>query len=396
MKKTAIVFVLIMTLHLNNSSAQDLPSSWSMDLLGGMTMGQFTYGANITPQGALNIRYSLNPLVSFYGTAGVGRFQSSDGITNGASYENNYLNFGLGTRVNVLRMALGPASLTNWFGLYTITGLSVIRNDVAVSDVEITSFPSQDHTGLAMLYRIGGGLTIRISRRLDFFTQSELQISDSDLLDGYERSSGTELRGNFANGDAFINTSAGLSLKFGQRAIRHSDWVEHDHRIDPLSHSLSETITHIEAELDSYTQHIDSTNGRIRILEQSLEDLNHLVATVHSEQFINQHNQIENLQTRLHLLQSEIQEISDHFRERNEVQEVRYYVVAGVFNNLENAENLLWELRNGAYDDAEIIRDRSRSYYLVSYSGHTTETEANTRLSEIRRNVNPDSWVYIR
>ena len=371
------------------------PSSWSIDLLGGATFGNFTFDSEITPHAGLRFRYALNPVVSLYGQAGGGMFRSVDDLADNASFENTYLTYGLGTRVNILRMVTGP---NERFGIYGQMGMSVIKNSVETGD-SWTNYPAQDYSGNALLYQLGAGATFRLSRRVDFFVQGEVNYSNSELLDGYERMPGVKANSFAGGGDAFINTSAGIAVKLGSRDVRHADWYRRDHRIDPLAQSHQETLQQMETRMAMTDTATDTLYERIQMFERTLNDLTEVLTQVHADQLMNHYNRIESLQNHIDMLQSEINELSEKMETRAAVREDqphRYFVVSGVFRNPDYAEAHLRELRNQGYEHADMFRDRSRNYYLVNYSGFASESDANEKLDQIRSEINPDSWIYVR
>lgn len=396
MKKILLSLILILLFAHTSASAEEKPSSWSMDVMGGASFGHFSFGSKVSPQGAINFRYSLNPIVSFYGTAGTGEFVSREDLAGQITYNNNWMSTGVGVRMNLLRMLTGPNNVTERIGVYTQTGFGLIMNDVAVSHSDILNHSGQDYSGNALLYTLGGGLTLNLSRRLDFFAQANFNFSDSDLLDGYERQSGVAPSGIITDGDAFISASAGISIKFGNRAAPHADWDPRDHRVDPLGQALEESLQKLETELDLTHTTMDNVHERVQTFERSLDDLHHMVTVVHSDQFMEYHRMIEDLQIRLQMLQSEIDELETQQADRVEAEERRFFVISGAFRSSENAQTHLQQVRSDGYENAEVIRDRNRSFYLVAFSGHTTEAAAASEMNRIRNSVNPHAWVYVK
>ena len=398
MKKIALFAVLFFMAMSHHAAANDqtpVPSSWSLDLSGGAIFGHFSFDTDMTPHGELYLRYSLNPVVSIYGNAGGGVFQAEDNLSSGAYFENNYLNAGVGARVNILRMLGGANDFTNRVGVFTQSGIGIIMNDVDVSaGDEVTGFQSQSFTGNALLYRLGGGLTLNLGRRLDFFALAEMNFSNSDLLDGYERQSGSDVSGMNIGGDAFVTTSAGFSIKFGGSRSPHADWQPLDHRSDPLAQELEETVQRVDEELQLAKRSMDTIDERIRLMQQSVDDLSYLVNEVHSGQLITHYDLIEDLQARLDMLEEELEEAEAEDEVADPADADAYFVIAGVFRSLDNAENHQRNLRNQGFSDVAVIRDRNNNYYMVAYSGHSRQSEAQRALDNIRTNVNPDAWLF--
>ena len=393
MRYYLIPVLILVLLPLTVSRAQDVPSSWSIDLMGGTNFGHFTYASEITPQGQLNIRYALSPVFSLYGNAGAGVFEYKHRDTYDIYFENEYLHYGLGMRFNLLRMLAGVNGTTERLGIYGFTGMGLIYSDVSATGMDSFGNRGQSYSGHSMLYEFGGGLSLRLSRRFDFFAQTGLNISPGDLLDGFETSEAGS--GLMTQNDAFLQTSAGFTIKFGSSAVTHADWYGRDHRVDPLAAQMQETIQRIETEIDMTNTAMDSAHERLQMLQRTLEDLSHLVNSVHSEHIMSQNQEIQDLMIRVEQLESEVRSMAEQrMQEEKPEQTESFFVIAGVYRIIDNAETQFEELVDQGYDDAGIIRDRNRNYYLVVYSGHTTEREAYDKLQRIQSDVNPNAWLY--
>ncbi len=158
---------------------------------------------------------------------------------------------------------------------------------------------------------------------------------------------------------------------------------------------MQETIQRIETEIDMTNTAMDSAHERLQMLQRTLEDLSHLVNSVHSEHIMSQNQEIQDLMIRVEQLESEVRSMAEQrMQEEKPEQTESFFVIAGVYRIIDNAETQFEELVDQGYDDAGIIRDRNRNYYLVVYSGHTTEREAYNELQRIQSDVNPNAWLY--
>ena len=394
MSKTFLTAVALTLFLIPEAKATDYPSNWSLDLKGGMTSGFFTFDSNNTAQAGFQIRYSMNPVVAFYGDLGVGQFRSSDALAN--EFSNDYLAIGLGTRLNLLRMLTGLNSVTENLGLYASTGVGLMRGDVTVSDTNVPGFIARNAPVNALLYRITTGATYRVSQRVDLFVQAEFNHSNSDFLDGYRRANGAS-SGRISGGDSFLNTSAGITFKFGSKQSPHVDWQPWDHRADPLGRSLRQDIARLEAELEKQENSHTQLAQRMQSLNQTINEFSYLINTAHKQELKNHDAQLQSLQNRMDLMQSDVNDITEQMHvQRTEPVDGGYFVVAAVFRSMENAERQLREIRNEGFNQASIQQDRRRSNYLVCYSGHSTREAALEEMRRIRAEVNPESWVYVK
>jgi type IV pilus assembly protein PilQ len=78
---------------------------------------------------------------------------------------------------------------------------------------------------------------------------------------------------------------------------------------------------------------------------------------------------------------------------RSEAAEAEYYIIAGSFSVQQNAVNLQNELQNKGYDST-IISQPGSSMQMVTFGGYDDYGVAQSQLSEIQTNENPDAWLY--
>ena len=69
----------------------------------------------------------------------------------------------------------------------------------------------------------------------------------------------------------------------------------------------------------------------------------------------------------------------------------RFYVVAGVFSDENNADNLVIELRNKGYNAEKF--GKIGKLHAVSYNVYSTKAEADRELHRIQSEVDPEAWI---
>ncbi len=69
----------------------------------------------------------------------------------------------------------------------------------------------------------------------------------------------------------------------------------------------------------------------------------------------------------------------------------RYYVVAGVFRNENNADNLVIELKQKGYNSEKF--GKIGSLHAVSYNVYYSKAEAEQELRKIQNEVDPEAWI---
>ncbi len=396
-KKFFCALAMIVLICASQSVAEEPPGNWSLDFQGGISSGQFTFGSKITPHGGVKLRYSMNPLVSFYGNLEIGQFRALDSIMDQSGFSNDYFLAGLGARFNVLRMFTGTTPLTERFGLYSTTGMGLMRADVRVNNTSIPGYAGMSYSGNALVLQIGTGITYRISNRIDVFMQTELNHSDSDLLDGYERLPGGSQTGLISGGDSYINTSFGISVKLGSPGAPHAAWHDMDSRRTAPAASLDWEISRMQAELERSERINEQLARQLQSLSTSLNEFSELVGETQQRRLDTHENQIRSLQNRMDQLHAGLDDIPEPPEApRADPAADQFFIVAGVFQNPDNAERLRRELLNSGFDQASIIFDDIRDYHIVTYSGYPTREQADAEIERIRAQVNPDAWVFTR
>ena len=71
----------------------------------------------------------------------------------------------------------------------------------------------------------------------------------------------------------------------------------------------------------------------------------------------------------------------------------RYYVVAGVFRDEQNADNLVIELRNQGYNSEKFCK--IGNLHAVSFGVYTSRSEAEQEMQRIKKEENPEAWIKV-
>lgn len=72
-----------------------------------------------------------------------------------------------------------------------------------------------------------------------------------------------------------------------------------------------------------------------------------------------------------------------------------FYIIAGAFQEVENAVKKLTELQNQGYD-AKIIGKNNFGLTQVSFSSYSTKEEARKVLEQIKQTVSEDAWLLVK
>lgn len=71
----------------------------------------------------------------------------------------------------------------------------------------------------------------------------------------------------------------------------------------------------------------------------------------------------------------------------------KYYIVAGVFREEQNADNLVLELRNQGYNSEKF--GKIGNLHAVSFGVYASMLEAEQEMQRIKQEVNPEAWIKV-
>lgn len=234
---TALLFLGYLMFTTPAVFAQDTDTSgtiepmnrWGIGLQGGLATGGMDIDTKATGVFGGNIRYSFNPMISIQGNVLFGEFVSGDVDCNcfDPSFDNSYTNINLQGHLNMFPF-LSKENAPDNFKIYSLLGFGVIQNDVS-AEVEnpkpgFEHVIPEDNTDSALYFQFGLGTRIKLSERVDLFSQFEYNMSGVDKMDGFRNSHLTGLDLRDGRNDHFINFTAGLQFKFGSSDRKHADW----------------------------------------------------------------------------------------------------------------------------------------------------------------------------
>jgi len=71
-----------------------------------------------------------------------------------------------------------------------------------------------------------------------------------------------------------------------------------------------------------------------------------------------------------------------------------YYIIIGSFKNLMQAEQKAERLKNDFDTDIIVLPPTTEGNYRISYGKYFSLEEAKTKLKSIKKNINPDAWIF--
>lgn len=242
---------------------------FSIGLQGGVATGYMNISSKGTGVIGVNGRYSFNPKISIQGNVLFGEFISDHMNCDlfDPHFNNNYWHFSAQGHFNMLQI-LSRENAPYGLNIYTLAGLGFIQSDVSAGIENPTQgwedFEPQDNNDLAFYYQVGLGVRVKLSDRVDIFTQYDYNITGNDRLDGFESQDleSTDLHN--GRNDYFMNFTAGLQFKLGPSGRKDADWdwpspppppvaaepADYDDRLSDLEDELDEKQNEIDALYD--------------------------------------------------------------------------------------------------------------------------------------------------
>lgn len=221
-----ITFFTFIVAYSGNLQAQESLSHWSFDLFGGTGLTHYNVESDPRPVYGINLRYSLNPITSFYSTYYRGRFAGNGDDALGRSFEIDFNHYSLRSQINLLRLLDANAGFLANSALDVVFGLGVLSYDTILNLDESQSNSSefQGQSGNTQVLIAGGSVRQYISRRFDFIAQFEFNFTGNDLLAGYDRVPGGVANAENFRSNAYSLFTVGFSVKLGSDTREHVSW----------------------------------------------------------------------------------------------------------------------------------------------------------------------------
>jgi len=95
--------------------------------------------------------------------------------------------------------------------------------------------------------------------------------------------------------------------------------------------------------------------------------------------------------------ETDIQETTlDDSSETDDINRVQvdYYIIIGSFRDLKQAQQKAERLKNDFDTDIIVLPPTTEGNYRISYGKYSSLEEAKTKLKSIKKNINPDAWIF--
>jgi len=423
---TTFIMVLLCIIGISsypsaNLNAQDNEPKWGIDITGGFPYGYFNEGSRLTPLYGLALHYAVSPAYMIQLNAHKGNFKVAERSNYyGRWFDNNFFQLTARQQINLFEL-VNLHSVAKYADINGFAGIGFINSNVKTHIN--TSIPGYEqwkginYKGNSIAYSFGGGVTFKITRNISFIMQYEYNLTNSDYIDGYKTVEGNSINAPPARvgNDAFSFTTAGFSINFGGRKSR-SARINHMTENNPpdLQQQSLQQMEKLGSLIKNNAENLEETNNQIK---QTLQLLTEYVKTSSANQNETQRAYSQKLQQQIDSLRSQQlradslislkQKVDSLIQQRkreaikaaakkhsSRTTNSKYYIVADSYLDYDKASTFLTKLKSEGYDNATIVNDQTKTYYLVAYTVMHDEKAANLMLKKIKSYQNPMAWLY--
>lgn len=395
--------------------AQQTDTPWYMSFNSGVSVVNFNESGKLTPTFRLFGGYDLTPGFGFRTGLYTGRFKSG---TNKnyfhRTYDTRYLGFTLEPRFNFLSM-FKASPLDNYLDIYGFGGPGLFWYNAKTSmKVDSISKPYQgiNNKSIAIIYSLGVGIKVNISPRVALEGEYSYHMSNSELIDGYPTVAAAKATRPYNpheyNNDSWSYMTLGISIRLGKSGTTGDEdmasasaygYGEQLRRMNQLIDQNIATVKKSNEELDQASQVLNefqklATEMRLQRQQERISKLQEKLDSLGSVK--TQLDSLRMMQARIELIRNSMENQKEAEKSLQVRNEVTYYVVAGEFLSRDKADNMLSKLQTGNYPNASIVRDIHNVWYLVTYSGGQTRSEAQSLLRKVKAYDNPLAWIYTK
>ncbi len=406
-----IVLVPVFLARYGVAEAQQITSPWYLGAGSGVGIPNFNQTGKATAVFRLFGGYGIVPGFALQSEFYTGRFVSSHHKNYyHRSYHTQYAGFSLEPRLNFLSM-FRARPLEKYLDIYGFGGPGLLWYNAKTSIKQITPsskpYVGIDNKSVAMVYSLGLGLKVNVTRQFSIEAGYSYHLSNSELIDGYPTiGDPTRIyRPHEYQKDSWNFLTLGFSIHLGKLKS-----ASRQNRATVDAYGYTEQLQQMNRLIDQNIATVQKTNQE---LEQTTEVLGEFQKLATEIRLQRQQEKIAKLQTKLDSIgnmQSEIDSLKimqDRIRlirnsiknqeavdKSRTVQQADYYVVAGEFLTRDKAEKELAELQSGSYPKAAIIKDSNNVWFLVTYAGAQSKSDAQGLLGKVKSYDNPLAWIY--
>lgn len=103
----------------------------------------------------------------------------------------------------------------------------------------------------------------------------------------------------------------------------------------------------------------------------------------------------QQLQQATFVIEPDLEAITLSVKDKSEVP-MPYHIVASAFRSEANAQKAVEQLKAKGFEQAVFLEKNRHGMYPVLYSSYINQEEAQTRLKEIHKTINPDAWILVQ
>ena len=413
-----ILFLLVVgvlnILLLKSVYAQESSNeNWRIKFGSGVPFTSFNEANRMNPVYDISLIYDVNPLFALQTSLHKGIFENTNRPSwFGRTFKNQFYSFTIRPEINITAM-IGVDKLMNIFQIKGFSGIGILHNDVKTGmnpdlmvepyvykEESTQKFLGHNNTTNTLFYSLGIGLDISLTSRLALFVQYEYNLTNSDFVDGYATINDPLHGPNNYNNDNYSLLTSGISIRLGGGGKT----VFRSGRRLPASSSLKKNTA--DSLLYKKLTTMIEENGKI--LEETSDRLNKTNLII--KNFVNQTatNQMNFENKKIKRIQAQIDsmrsmraqldylnnKIDSKIKTDSNDKLPKYFIIADAFLEINKAQSLLKQLKDIGYNDAKVINDISKAWYLVAYAEVGNEQQADEILKKIRAYQNPSAWIY--
>ncbi len=415
-----LVIILLMFVTLIDAPktfAQKADTPWYVSFDSGVSIVNFNETGKNTATFRFFGGYDLTPGFGFRTGLYTGRFKSGTKKNYyNRSYRTSYTGFTLEPRFNFLSM-LKAAPLDKHMDIYGFGGPGLfwyhVRDTMDVLNSTTEPYRGISNKSIAIVYSLGTGIEFNLSPRFSVHAEYSYHMSNSELIDGYptigDKSNSVYKPHEYRN-DSWNYITFGFSIRLGKTGTTGTSY---DNTASVDEYGYGAQLRQMNQLIDQNLATVRKSNEELMQASQVLNEFQKLATEMRlqrQQQKISQlQTQLDSLgtmkaqldslkmmQARIELIRNSMENQKENERSTSSRQNSTYYVIAGEFLSQTKAENMLSQLQGGDYPNAAIIRDVHNVWYLVTYAGSQSSSQAQSLLKRVKSYDNPLAWIYTK
>lgn len=394
-----------------NSKAQYLNQnvdSWSLEIGNGIPFASFNEANQTEPIYNIGLIYNINSAFSIETSIKKGIFKNRNKLNYfGRTFDNHFTSFGISPQMNILSL-LGAQKYIKKLNIYGFSGLGILHNNVKtainpkmasdpnnVKGSIIKEFEGINNKTNTLFYSLGAGLKYNFLQSIGIFLRYQYNLTNSDYIDGYTTAHVKLVGPNNYSNDNYSLLTMGISIRLGS-GHKLFNRSSNDGYFGSLNASSADSLLFrkLARLIQKNGQTIKETNDQLYTTNLIFRNF---INRNSSNQLLVKNEKIKNLQSQIDSLKykNAAKKLTkeSYLKSNNKLPE--YFIIADAFLQLSKARLLLKQLKTIGFNDAQVIKDHTKMWYLVAYTGVKNPNEAQKLLKKIKTYQNTSAWIYL-